>query len=112
MARVGRRDCYNLLRYVTVNSYRLLSLAGWTSSATARCAMHRTKPAAWVSENGLFLLAAWGTSGSGGLIADLYGLGAALCAELIKQWARMALHGCFLTNSRPAISRLLNPVAM
>ncbi len=64
MAEGGRRDCYDLLRYATVNLYRSLSLAGWTSSATAICAMHRTKlTREWVSENGLFLLAdIWSSS--------------------------------------------------
>src|SRR6266404_5324037 len=72
-----------LLRLTKVRNCQFIqALAGWTSSATAICAMHRTKPTRkWVSENGLFLLAdIWssiyrkyylGTSGSGGLMRSL-----------------------------------------
>ena len=48
-----------LLRLTKVRNCQFIqALAGWTSSATAICAMHRTKPTREsVSENGLFLLA-------------------------------------------------------
>src|SRR6266478_3861971 len=72
-----------LLRLTKVRNCQFIqALAGWTSSATAICAMHRTKPTREsVSEDGMFLLAdigrrftestTWGTSGSGGLMRSL-----------------------------------------
>src|SRR2546430_15906177 len=54
-----------LLRLTKVRNCQFIqALAGWISSATAICAVHRTKPTReWVSENGLFLLAdIWSSS--------------------------------------------------
>ena len=66
----------------------------------------------WGAKNHPFGWAAEASGNQPGGLADLHGLGAPLCAELIKEPVRRVFTVFSLTNSRAAISRLLKPAAM